>query len=217
MPTPADPNVKLQTDDGVSQPCDKGLFQRLVGSLQYLANGRRPDIAYAVNMVARFSSEPTSAHLTTAKRIFWYLKETNGLTLIYTRVKVGEVTGFSDADWAGEIEQCKSASGNIFRCCSILGKQKANLSGLIHCGGGIYGPEHGGTGSRLDMSADDGADSREATTYCAGRTIKAPSVQQRILYFPKGQNRYYFVRELVEEGIIDVCWNVSVSCVLKYS
>ena len=74
--TPADPSVKLVEDDGISGKADKTLFRHIIGSLQYAVSGMRPDIAYAVNDVARFSSDPSEAHLTAAKRILKYLKGT---------------------------------------------------------------------------------------------------------------------------------------------
>ena len=112
--TPADTNVRLQEDDAHSKPADKQLFQRLLGSLQYAANCTRPDIAYAVNTAARYSSEPTESHLTALKRILRYLKETSHLALTYTRGDSNQVEGYSDADWAGDQDHRRSTSGNVF-------------------------------------------------------------------------------------------------------
>ena len=50
--TPADVNVKLIKDDGVSKPADQELYQSLVGSLLYAAVATRPDIAQTVSAVA---------------------------------------------------------------------------------------------------------------------------------------------------------------------
>ena len=53
---------------------DEQLYQSAVGtSLLYLV-GTRPDIAYAVNTVAKFSSHPTNKHWSAVKRIMRYLK-----------------------------------------------------------------------------------------------------------------------------------------------
>ena len=112
--TPADTHVRLQKDDRHSKPADKQLFQRLLGSLQYAANCTRPDIAYAVNTAARYSSEPTELHLTALKRILRYLKETSHLALTYIRSDSNQVEGYSDADWAGDQDHRRSTSGNVF-------------------------------------------------------------------------------------------------------
>ena len=72
--TPTDINVKLCKDDGFSQPVDKVLYQSLVGSLLYAAIATRPDISYAVGVVAQFCGSPNQSHLIAAKRILRYLK-----------------------------------------------------------------------------------------------------------------------------------------------
>ena len=112
--TPADASVRLVKDDGVSEKADKTMFRQIVGSLQYAVSGTRPDIAYAVNTVARFSSYPSQAHLTAAKRILRYLKGTIDLTLTYVKTDSDSVVGYSDADWAGDQDSRKSTSGNLF-------------------------------------------------------------------------------------------------------
>jgi len=74
--TPTDVNVKSCKDDGFSQPEDKVLYQSLVGSLLYFAIATKPDISYAVRVVAQFCAGPNQSHLTAAKRILRYLKGT---------------------------------------------------------------------------------------------------------------------------------------------
>ena len=41
-----------------------------IGALMYLANTTRPDIAFAVNLLARYSSAPTRRHWNGIKHIF---------------------------------------------------------------------------------------------------------------------------------------------------
>ena len=57
--TLADPNVKLEKDDGVSKGVDQITYQSIVGSLLYAAIATRPDIAQAVGVVSKFNSKPT--------------------------------------------------------------------------------------------------------------------------------------------------------------
>ena len=47
----------------------------MIGKLQYVVH-RRPDIALAVGIVARFSAKPKENHMITIKRIMRYLKGT---------------------------------------------------------------------------------------------------------------------------------------------
>ena len=65
VPTPADPNVKLCKDDGVSKMVDPVLYQSIVGSLLYYAAiGTRPDIAQAVGVISKYCSRPTDCSKT---------------------------------------------------------------------------------------------------------------------------------------------------------
>lgn len=110
--TPADVNVKLEQDDGFSKPVDPVEYKSMLGCLLYIAMGTRPDIAYAVAAVCRYSSSPTELHMTALKRILRYLKRTKELSLHYTQQNSNLVC-YSDADWAGDRDDRKSTTGNV--------------------------------------------------------------------------------------------------------
>eukprot|EP00795_Rhopilema_esculentum_P017528 gene17528-biopygen6440 len=112
--TPLDPNVKLVADDGNSKPVDNVQYQSMIGSLLYAAIATRPDIAQAVGALSQFNSAPTEAHLTAVKRVFRYLKGTINLSLVYKKSESKEVTGFSDASWADDMQNRHSSTGNVF-------------------------------------------------------------------------------------------------------
>ena len=101
--TPMDVNVKLVKDDGYSKPVDPVQYQSMVGSLIYAAIATRPDIAHAVNTLAKFNSSPNEAHRTAAKRVLRYLKGTLKLHLQYN-ANGEEMEGYSNADWAADSE-----------------------------------------------------------------------------------------------------------------
>ena len=101
---PADLNVTLVEDDGVSKDADSMLYPSMVGSLLYAAMATRPDIAQSVGVVSKFNSNPSEAHLTAVKRILHYLKKTVDLALKYQKQEVGLLIGYSDADWAGDCD-----------------------------------------------------------------------------------------------------------------
>ncbi len=79
----------------------------------HAARATRPDIAQAVGVVSKFNAEPTEAHLTAVKRIFRYLKGTVNLALQY-QAKGGDLIGYSDSDWASNLDDRHSTTGNVF-------------------------------------------------------------------------------------------------------
>ena len=63
----------------------------------YVALGTRPDIAFAVQTVSRFSINPGPAHWEAVKHIFRYLKGTIDLWLSYRDQKM-KLIGYTDTD-----------------------------------------------------------------------------------------------------------------------
>nr|GFC31699.1 uncharacterized mitochondrial protein AtMg00810-like [Tanacetum cinerariifolium] len=69
-------------------------------------------------------AKPTEKHLKEVKRIFRYLRGTVNTGLWYTRDSGFELTGFSDADYAGCKDSFKSTSGGA----QFLGKKLVSWS-----------------------------------------------------------------------------------------
>lgn len=117
MNTPCDSNVKLSiemdTEAADANELLKIPYQEAIGSLLYLSQGTRPDIAYAVNNVSRFNSNYTLSHWKGVKRIFRYLKSTINYKLFYS--KGDELVAYSDADWASEIDKRRSCTGYLLK------------------------------------------------------------------------------------------------------
>ena len=112
--TPTDVNSKLQPAATQADPVKQTEYQSAVGSLMYLAVSTRPDIAFAVNNLARFNSNPQKEHWTALKRVLRYLKGTLNHGILYKQDGLDKCVGYSDADWVGDISDRKSTSGYIF-------------------------------------------------------------------------------------------------------
>ncbi|KAJ7954112.1 Retrovirus-related Pol polyprotein from transposon TNT 1-94 [Quillaja saponaria] len=106
--TPIEANHKLQSDDG--ECVDRERYQRLVGKLLYLSH-TRPDIAYAVSVVSQFMHDPHFAHLDAVHRILRYLKSAAGKGLLFEKHKSLKLEAYTDADWAGSLDDRRSTSG----------------------------------------------------------------------------------------------------------
>lgn len=94
-------------------------YAQALGSLQYLVTCTRPDLAFSVHHLAQFMAHPGPPHWTALKRIFRYLQHTNASGLIYrrptTKTTNNLLCGWSDADWAGDIDTRRSTSGYYFQ------------------------------------------------------------------------------------------------------
>lgn len=92
-------------------------YQSKIGSLMYLMLGTRPDIAFIVGKLSRFSSNPSADHMNAVARLFRYISYSRDQCIKYTKQNGGKAidpTGFTDADHATDKENRKSISGYVF-------------------------------------------------------------------------------------------------------
>ncbi|KAK4391574.1 Retrovirus-related Pol polyprotein from transposon TNT 1-94 [Sesamum angolense] len=88
-----------------------------IGALMYLANNTRPDIAFSVNLLARYSSTPTKRHWNGVKHILRYLRGTSDMGLYFERhenAKATNLVGYSDAGYLSDPHKAISQSGYVF-------------------------------------------------------------------------------------------------------
>ena len=117
--SPMDLTVELReatdADDILDIP-----YASLIGSLNYCAIATRPDISYATNKCAQFTSHPTLVHWNAANRIVRYLLNTKDHGILYRTEGKGiqghahQLAGFTDADYAGDVNDRKSTTGWVF-------------------------------------------------------------------------------------------------------
>jgi len=115
--TPYDPSVKLfkNTGDGVRQT----KYASIIGSLRYATDCTRPDIAYVVGLLCRFTSRPSKEHWHAIERVMRYLKGTMTLGLHYQRYPA-VIEGYNDTDWNTLSDDSKATSGYIFSIAEEL-------------------------------------------------------------------------------------------------
>nr|GFC57417.1 uncharacterized mitochondrial protein AtMg00810-like [Tanacetum cinerariifolium] len=100
---------KLDLDHN-GTPVDATKYHSMIGALMYLTSSR-PDIVHATCLCALYQAKLTEKHLKEVKRIFRYLRGTVNTGLWYTKDSGFELTGFSDAGYAGCKDTFKSTSG----------------------------------------------------------------------------------------------------------
>ena len=96
-----------------SRMADATLYKQLVGCLMYLTV-TRPDLMFVVCLIARFMSDPKEEHMLIAKRVLRYIRGTVDLGIFYKRSSGLSVLGFTDSDYARDVDDRKSTSGYVF-------------------------------------------------------------------------------------------------------
>ncbi|KAL5579984.1 hypothetical protein UlMin_012426 [Ulmus minor] len=110
--TPMSTTVKISKDESGIR-VDSKLYRSMIGSLLYLT-ASRPDLCYSVGVCARFQADPKESHLQAVKRIIRYVNGTLDYVLWYSMDTTTDLVDYSDADWAGTIDDRKSTSGGCF-------------------------------------------------------------------------------------------------------
>jgi hypothetical protein len=117
--TPMEEGLKLMPADQPDDDADKTAmasipYAGIVGSLMYGMIATRPDIAFAVGMLARFMCNPGMKHWKAAKRALAYLSKAPEQGLRYTADGNSELVAYCDADWGTtDYYQRRSVSGYV--------------------------------------------------------------------------------------------------------
>ncbi|GJV59324.1 zinc finger, CCHC-type containing protein [Tanacetum coccineum] len=106
--TPMDPVKKLKPN--TSKPVDQLEYSRAIGCLMYAMTSTRPDIAYAVGRLSRFTSNHSREHWQAITRVFKYLKGTMNYGLSYVGYP-SVLEAYSDTSWINHVEDLSSTSG----------------------------------------------------------------------------------------------------------
>ncbi|GJT02795.1 retrovirus-related pol polyprotein from transposon TNT 1-94 [Tanacetum coccineum] len=206
--TPMATKPKLDADLS-GEPVDQTDYRSKIGSLMYLTSSR-PDIVQAVCYCARYQARPTEKHLKEVKRIFRYLRGTINMGLWYPKGSGFELTAFSDADHAGCIDTRKSTSGGIQflgdklvswmskkQDCTAMSSAEAEYVALsASCAQVMW--------MRTQLQ-DYGFNYNKIPLYCDSQSAIAISCNPVQHSCTKHiHTRYYFIKEHVENGIIEL-------------
>ena len=116
--TPMDTHIQFTeemapTTDEQIEEMKKRPYAAAVGALRYLADMTRPDLAYAVGILAKFLRNPGFAHWTAVKRVFQYLQATKDYWLVLGSNEGKGLVGYTDSDGMST-EGRKPIAGYVF-------------------------------------------------------------------------------------------------------
>lgn len=92
-------------------------YQSVVGSLMFLVQATRPDLAYGVGNVSRYNHSHDESHWSMLKRILRYLQGTKDLKIRYSRNFSCHLVGYCDAGGAVDKDNPRYTSGYTFMMC----------------------------------------------------------------------------------------------------
>ena len=74
----------------------------------------RPELMFVVCLISRYRADPKEEHILIAKRVLRYLKGTLDVGVYYKWSKDVNLLGYTDNDYAWDIDDRKSTSGFVF-------------------------------------------------------------------------------------------------------
>ena len=126
--TPYDANTRLKKNRG--DPVGQAMYAQIIGSLMHLMNFSRPNIAYAVCRLSRYTHNRNNDHWSALARLMKYLRGTmnyGGLCSGFPAV----LEGYSDANWISDSDEIKSISGYVFTLGGGVVAWKSSKQNLI--------------------------------------------------------------------------------------
>ncbi|CAI5531361.1 unnamed protein product [Closterium sp. Naga37s-1] len=113
-PLPTGHSLSAPPSDESVEP--SGPYPELVGCLMYLMTCTRPDLAYPLNILARYVApgRHRKEHMDAAKKVLRYLCRTSGMGLVLGGRARVVLTGHADASWADDLATQRSSQGYTF-------------------------------------------------------------------------------------------------------
>jgi hypothetical protein len=113
-------NLKLSKFEG-GKLVNSTSYRQLIGNLIYLTITHQY-LSYVVSILSRFMQEPREIHWNATKRVLRYIQGTKDYGLLYKKNKNFVLIGYSDAYFAGNIDDRESTSGYCIWDQQLRGK-----------------------------------------------------------------------------------------------
>ena len=211
--TPMKPGTRLTKEQ--SNPSPDPAFHRryrgIVGSLGYLVNMTRPDLAWSYSELSKYVQYPGQAHMDAALHVLRYLRGTYDQAILYQHVHTLADTlwGWVDSDWAADVDSRRSHTGYIIMLnggavswksrrqdCVSLSTSEAEYVAASNCGQEVY--------YMREILRDFGY-TQTAPTHIYEDNLACVAMSENPVRRKFSRHidiRRYFVRDMVAAGVI---------------
>ncbi|GJR16117.1 putative RNA-directed DNA polymerase [Tanacetum coccineum] len=211
MKNPIVPGCKLVKDDG-SGFVDATLYKQMVGCMMYLS-ATRPDLMFVISLLSRYMANPTEQHMAAMKRVLRYIKGILELGIFYKRGGSKSLVAYSDSDYACDLDSRRSTSGYVCFLSDVaiawlskrqpivtLSTTEAEFVVATSCVCQVIW-------MRWVFECISSPLNTGTTIYCDNMSTiklsKNPIMHNRSKHIDA---RYYFLRDLVNEGTIELSY-----------
>lgn len=209
---PADPHAILDPAEENESDIPNIPYREAVGSLMFLAVVSRPDITFAVNVLSRFLNKHNQNRWNAAKRVFKYLIGTAELGIMYKSDENGFILeGYSDADFAGDIETRRSTTGYMFMLANgpVTWTSQRQKSVTLSTNEAEYVAAAAAAKEALwirKLMNDIGRQCKKATIIHVDNQSAIQLVKNLVYHKRTKHIRFHFLCEKVEENELEICY-----------
>lgn len=112
---PVNPGAYFSSSNNNKEDMMNIPYRQAIGCLMFLSNVTRPDITYIVNYLSRYVTCYDKEHWIAVKTVFRYLRGTINYGILYNGLcEDKRLCGFSDSDYAGDLDTRRSTTGYLF-------------------------------------------------------------------------------------------------------
>ena len=189
---------------------DRQQYRRSIGCLRYLPH-TRPDLSYSVGILSRYMQGPRESHGAALKRVLRYLQGTPSLGLYFKHGGQPGLVGYSDSSHNVDADHGKSTGGHVFylnECLITWCSQKQQVVSLSSCEAEFMAATEAAKQAiwLQDLFAEvTGTECEKVVIQVDNKSAialtKNPVFHGRSKHIHR---RYHFIRECVENGLVEV-------------
>ncbi|KAA0026164.1 polyprotein [Cucumis melo var. makuwa] len=179
-------------------------------SLMFAMICTRPDIAHAMGVVSRYMVNPGQEHLNIVKRILRYIKGSIDVVLCYGGTDF-TIRGYVDFNYAGDLDKSKSTTGYVFTLASGAVSWVSKLQSVVAMSTteaeyvAATQASKEAVWLKKILLEELGHEHKKISLFCDNQSAlylaRNPAFHAKTKHI---RVQYHFVREEVEEEIIDM-------------